>query len=122
MSINYSDRILHEAIVISDPLIYAVAERRPCCRHTELHGGVSDRLSIQKEIIKSLETEDVRIVVLWRFGWPDSVLDEVRDSLREATPDGAATLLNDYIAEHYESIAEQGEYVVLRRFGSSGAP
>ena len=111
----YSGVERHEAIVISDPLIYAIAGRQPCCRYTELHGGVTDRLSIQEEIIDSLQTEDVRIVVLWRFGWPDRTLDRVRDSLREATPDGAATLLNDYIAENYEPIAESGEYAVLRR-------
>ena len=111
----YSGVERHEAIVISDPLIYAIAGRQPCCRYTELHGGVTDRRSIQEEIIDSLETEDVRIVVLWRFGWSDRTLDRVRDSLREATPDGAATLLNDYIAENYEPIAESGEYVVLRR-------
>jgi len=111
----YSGVERHEAIVISDPLIYAIAGRQPCCRYTELHGGVTDRLSIQEEIIDSLETEDVRIVVLWRFGWSESVLDETRDSLRKATPDGASTLLNEYIVEHYEPIAEAGEYVILRR-------
>ncbi len=111
----YSGVARHEAIVISDPLIYAVAGRLPCCRYTELHGGVTDRLSIQREIIDGLEAKDVRIVVLWRFGWSDSVLDLRRDALRETTPDGGSTLLNEYIAEHYEPITEAGEYVVLRR-------
>ena len=111
----YSGVLRHDAIVVNKPIFYAVAQRRSCCRYSELHPGVTDRLKTQKEIISDIERYDVRAAIIWKFGWPDTILDELRADYVAATDDGGATLLNEYIAERFEPIAQYDEYILMWR-------
>jgi hypothetical protein len=105
----------HDAIVVNDPRFYYLAGRLGCCRYSELHPGVTDRIAPQREIIEDLEKEGVRAVVIWRFGWPDSVMARVKKQRMAEAPGTGATLLNEYIAEHFAVIMSRGEYDVLWR-------
>jgi hypothetical protein len=117
----YHGVLRHESIVINNPILYTVAGRRSCCRYSELHPGVTDRDSVQREIIDDVEKHNVRVVILWKFGWSKEVLDGIRDRNRAAVEDGGSTRLNEYIAREYEPIAEvSDEYVLMWRKDSAG--
>ena len=73
------------------------------------------RLGTQQEIIRDIEHHNVRAAIIWKFGWPDTVLDQYRSGFKAATDDGGATLLNEYIAERFEPIAQYDEYVLMWR-------
>lgn len=115
----YAGVLRHEAIVINKPIFYAIAQRRSCCRYSELHPGVTDRLGTQQEIIRDIEHHNVRAAIIWKFGWPDTVLDQYWDGFKAVTDDGGATLLNEYIAERFEPIAQYDEYVLMWRKDAS---
>jgi hypothetical protein len=56
-------------------------------------------------------------VVLWKFGWPDSVLDRRLALHRANIPELGSTVLDEYIAEHFDLLARHGEYLLLWRKG-----
>jgi hypothetical protein len=111
----YIGLLRHDAIVASDPLLYAIAGRPSCCRYTELHPGVADRTSIQQEIIRRLEDTDVRAIALWEFGWSSTVMDARKQRTMAAVPDAGATILDRHIATHFVVVGSYGEYRVLWR-------
>jgi hypothetical protein len=105
----------HDAIVINDWSLHVLARRRSCTRYSELHRGVADVAAAQREIISDIERHGVRAVVLWEFGWPDSVLDHRLALHRAKLPELGSTLLDEYIAEHFELVARYGEYRLMWR-------
>jgi hypothetical protein len=107
----------HDAIVINDWSLHVLARRRSCSRYSELHRGVVDVPEGQREIIRDLERHRVRAVVLWKFGWPDAVLDRRLALHRANLPELGSTLLDEYIAEHYDLLAQHGEYLLMWRKG-----
>ncbi|MCC7043732.1 MAG: hypothetical protein IT183_07715 [Acidobacteria bacterium] len=111
----YTGLVRHDAIVINNPLLYAIAGRPACCGYTELHPGVADRAPVQDEIIRRIEETDVRAIALWQFGWPDSVLEARRQHTVAGVPDAGATRLDRYIAERFRTVETHGEYHILWR-------
>ena len=111
----YAGLLRHDAIVINKPILYALTGRSSCCRHSELHPGVADRTSVQREIIRDLEKHDVRLLVLWKFGWHDEILDKFKARSMAALPDGGSTFLDEYIADRFEAIAQYHEFIVMWR-------
>lgn len=105
----------HDAIVITDMRFYYLAQRPGPCRYYELHTGVTDRSNIQAQIERAIETNGVRYVVLWHFGVPSQVLDEVKAKRVATITELGSERLDRYIAATFEPIAEYGEYVLLRR-------
>ena len=85
----YAGLLRHDAIVINKPIFYAVAQRRSCCRYSELHPGVADRIEAQQEIIRDMERHDVRVLIIWKCGWSNTVLDEFKARSRAAIYDGS---------------------------------
>jgi hypothetical protein len=111
----YTGLVRHDAIVINNPLLYAIAGRSACCGYTELHPGVADRAPVQDEIIRRIEATDVRAIALWQFGWPDSVLEAFRQHTVAGVPDAGSTRLDRYIAERFRTVETHGEYHILWR-------
>ncbi len=111
----YVGLLRHDAIVISKPNLYAVTGRASCCRYSELHPAVADRIAAHREIIADLEHHDVRGIILWKFGWSNDVLDEFKARSIAAVADGGSTMLDEYIAERFEPIAQYDEYIVMWR-------
>lgn len=107
----------HDAVIIGDPNFYFLADRPAATRYHELHPGIVDRADTQREIIEALERRGVRVVVRWRFGWPDRRLDEILERRRRQRPDLGAVLLDDYLQTHFKVIERYGEYELLRRRG-----
>jgi hypothetical protein len=105
----------HDAIVINNPKFHYLADRLSCCRYGELHPGITDRLEQQQEIIRDIERHEVRAMVIWAFGWPDSVLNEIKERRMAAVPGIGATLLNEYIANRFTPVMARDEYTVMWR-------
>jgi hypothetical protein len=105
----------HDAIVISDMRFHYLAGRLSCCRYSELHPGITDRLEVQQEIAEGIEAAGVRAAVIWKFGWPQETLDEIK-ARRVAAVDGVGEpWLNGYIEANFEPLAQHGEYVLMWR-------
>jgi hypothetical protein len=105
----------HDAIVITDMRFHYLTGRLSCCRYSELHPGITDRLEVQQEIAEGIEAAGVRAVVIWRFGWPQERLDQIK-ARRMAAVDGVGeSWLNDYIEANFEPLAQHGEYVLMWR-------
>ena len=107
----------HDSPVISDLKFYYLTGRKNCCRYDELHSGITDRADVQQEIIDAIEEHNVRCVVIWRFGWPQDVLDMVKESNMATIPGLGNTLLDEFIAETFETIGQYGEYDLMWRKG-----
>jgi hypothetical protein len=107
----------HDAVVIGTPRFYFLCDRPPATRYQELHPGIADRVDIQREMIADLDAKQVRCAILWRFGWPEDVLDGILRRRMERVPGTGAKLLDEYFATQFEPVFERGEYVVLWRRG-----
>jgi predicted kinase len=105
----------HDAIVINNPRFAWLVGRPAATRYHELHPGVTDRDDVQREMIEDLERENVRCAVIWRFGWPEEMLDRLVAKRKAAIPECGATRLDRWLAERFEPVLERGEYVVLWR-------
>ncbi len=112
----------HDATVITNMRFYYLTQRRNCCRYDELHPGVTDRTDVQREIIAAIEEHGVRCVVLWDFGWAESVLEEIKARNAAGVAGAGSTLLDEYIAANFESLAEYGEYILMWRKDSPRPP
>lgn len=109
----------HDAIVINDPRFAWLVDRPAATRYHELHPGVTDRDDVQREMIEDLERERVRCAVIWRFGWPEEMLDRIVARRKVAIPACGATRLDRWLQEHFEPAFESGEHVVLWRKGEA---
>ncbi len=107
----------HDSPVINDLRFYYLTGRKNCCRYDELHPGITDRADVQQEIIDAIERHRVRCVVIWRFGWSDAVLDEIKAHNMAAIPSLGNTHLDTFIAETFEPLARFGEYILMWRKG-----
>lgn len=111
----YAGLVRHDAVVISNQNFYYYAERRVASRYNELHPGVVDRPDAQREIISDLKRLNVRCVVLWDFGWPKPYMDALLDERRRQIPDIGATVLDEFIASHFQVVGRYGEFLLLWR-------
>lgn len=105
----------HDAIVINNPRFLWLLDRPCATRYHELHPAITDREDVQHEMIADLERRRVRCAVIWRFGWPEAMLDSIVAERRAAIPQCGSTLLDEFLAREFRSALEVGEYVVLWR-------
>jgi hypothetical protein len=105
----------HDAIVITNMRFHYLTGRLSCCRYSELHPGITDRIEVQHEIARGMESAQVRAVVIWKFGWPQQILDQIKQRRMTVVEGLGATWLNDFIEEKFQPIAEYGEYVLMWR-------
>jgi hypothetical protein len=112
----------HDAVVVGNQRFYLAADRPSATRYNELHGGVTDRVGIQREMIEDIERKGVRCMILWNFGgkdpdWSQQQLERIKLRRRERLGDTGSELLDEYIRERYEVVLAEGEYEVLWRRG-----
>ncbi len=105
----------HDAIVVSDLALILIVGRPSATRYFELHPGVADRDLVQREMIESLEREQVRAAILWKFGWPDWRLDEIVAGYRAALPDVGAPRLDRFLREEFEPRRQNRRFAVRWR-------
>jgi hypothetical protein len=105
----------HDAIVINNPRFLWLLDRPCATRYHELHPGVTDRDDVQREMIAELERRRVRCAVIWRFGWPQDMLDRIVARRRAVLPECGATALDEFLAQEFRTVLEVGEYLVLWR-------
>ena len=69
--------------------------------------GITTTRSVQQRIVKDLEKNRVRLVVVYRAGLPDEP-----NKSRESS---GVTLLDDYLSETFSPIKVRPQYSVLSR-------
>jgi hypothetical protein len=105
----------HDAVVFSDQRFYFLSGRRIASRYNELHPGIVDREEVQREIIADLDRLNVQCAVLWHFGWPTRVMEDILADRRRYIPEIGATVLDEYLRREFREVARHGEYVLVWR-------
>lgn len=96
----------HDKVSANDPLIYYLAEREYGTKYHELHPGVTDTSSVQREMIEEFETKSPRMIILGGWYWYEPNLSSV---------DSKVELLDDYLLENYTFHKKFGVYEVWIR-------
>ena len=105
----------NDSIVVSNTRLYYLVNRPAATRYQELHPGVTDREPVQLEMIEDLERAGVRCLILWRFGQSEAAAEAAIARRREGIPDAGATLLDEWVAEHFKLAFAVDEYDILWR-------
>jgi len=113
----YVGLVRHDAVVISNQIFYYLAGRPVASRYNELHPGVADRGEVQREIIADLDRLNVRCAVLWDFGWPKRLVDEMLANRQRHIPELGATTLDEFLRREFQEVGRYGEYVLVWRKG-----
>ncbi len=109
----------NDAVVVSNPRFYWLCERRAATRYSELHPAVTDRESVQREMIADLEGAHVRCAVIWTFGLhTQERIEKIVARRRGLIGDVGSGLLDRWFDEHFEPILVRGEYAVWWRKGA----
>jgi hypothetical protein len=111
----YVGLVRHDVIVGANPMVYAVVGRRGASRYDELHPAAADRADVQREIADAIDRSEVRLVVLWQFGWPPRALDQLKIARARDLPNSGSSELDQFLERAYRPIAQYGEYHVLWR-------
>ena len=96
----------HDLIFVNDMLLYFLADRTSPTRYAELHPGLATTLPVQQAIAKDLWDKDVQWVVMMQ-GW-------VSQEPNASSISSGVTFLDDYIREHYRTVATLGSYEIWR--------
>jgi hypothetical protein len=106
----------HDKVFANDAMMYFLVGRRSATRYHELHPGLTNTRQVQEEMIRDLERNRVRyILVTGMFEGAN----EPNDSAKST----GVTLLDDYIGKHYRTANWLSNYRLLKRVdGFDGAP
>jgi hypothetical protein len=104
----YVGNYQHDMTVTSDVLFYFLAERGSGTHYHELIPGLTTRLDVQRVMVEDLERTGVRYIVL-----RDERL--ALEASNSSSRSSGVQLLDRYIREHFEPVAEFKDYVIARR-------
>lgn len=96
----------HRHPILSEMELYFLADRTGATRYMQFDPGIVGRRDVQEEMVRELEEVRPTAAVLSRT----TLLAEPK----RAGPPGA-TLLDDYLATRYRSVATAGPYLLLER-------
>ncbi len=98
----------HDRVFANDAMFYFLAQRPSATRYHELHPGLTNTLSVQREMVADLERHQVRYLVLTNMF-------EGANEPNDSALSTGVTLLDEYIAEHYRTVNVSGPYRILVR-------
>jgi hypothetical protein len=101
----FSGSVRHDKISVNDVLIFFASERHAGYRDFHMDPGSTTRQDIQQQIIRDLERNDVRLVVLADLGLPQEP--------NKSSESSGVTDLDDYIHANYTVRERFGQYFVL---------
>jgi 4-amino-4-deoxy-L-arabinose transferase-like glycosyltransferase len=101
----------HDKIYINDNMLYFATARLPATRWHHFDSGLQTRAEIQGEMIKELQSNNVRYIVL------ESTWDNIAEPNGSAISSGVH-LLDQYIRQNYRPIQVYGDVSVWQRNGS----
>ena len=100
----------HDRIIMNDMITYFATQRLPATRWTEFDPFLENRADIQREMIGNLEQHKPPYIVL------DSEFDDLWEPNGSSVHTGVH-LLDDYIADHYKTVQQNGNLAILKRQG-----
>lgn len=98
----------HDRVFAGDVAFYFLAERRPATRYYELHPGVTTTRLAQEEIVRSLEAQNVRSVVLFD-GFDD------RREPNESSASSGIAVLDEYLRTRFREVRRYGHHAIWER-------
>jgi hypothetical protein len=97
----------HDRVFVNDVIMYFLVGRKSATRYHELHPGLTTTRPVQEEMIRDLERNRVRTILLLEPYYPQEP--------NESSASSGITLLDDHIRAHYVSRESYGPYHLLQR-------
>jgi len=104
----------NDVLIYASSQIYWLSQRRMVTRHQELHPAVTDTEVVQRRMVADLEAGPPPIIVR-EHRFPDAKLDRVGADFRAHGVPVGSTLLDEWIARHYDGGERYGMYEVMQR-------
>jgi hypothetical protein len=98
----------HHQVFVNNALFYFLADRRPGTRYNDLVPGVITTATVQQEVIRDLERNQVDYIVLCS----DPI---VSGTATEIPPDSGVTLLDDFLRREYRKVQTFGYYSIWKK-------
>lgn len=110
-TVNENERIFvgntrHDQVYINDVMLYFLSNRHCATKYHELHPGLATTVKIQREIVRDLEEQKVRYLVL---------RDEIRQEPNESGISSGVFILDNYIGENFSHVEQFDAYAVWMR-------
>jgi hypothetical protein len=102
----------HDRLVQNDLLTYFATNRMPATRWSHFDPDLQTRADVQAEIIKEIDTQAVRYVVL------EPQFDNIIEPSNDSSKSSGVTLLDDYIRRNYHQVETFGVLSVWLRNGA----
>lgn len=98
----------HDRIFTNDIMFYFLAERKSATKYHELHPGLATTSHIQREIIRELEINGVRYIILW------SGVENIKEP-NESNISSGIFILDRFIKSYYQELVKFGPYTILKK-------
>ena len=98
--------IQHQRVTYNDLSLYYLAGRIGATRHMQFDPGLTTSAEIQQEVIRDLEANQPRVVILLNGGWVWEP---------NASNQAGSSLLDDYIRAHYREAERSTRHLMLLR-------
>lgn len=96
----------HDVVIVgANAADYFLLNRPIATRYHEIHPGIADTATVQREIIRDLQAKNVALIILKRIKTDES-LDEVKRDFLRNLPHIGATDLDDFIRANYVQVKE----------------
>jgi hypothetical protein len=99
----------HDRLVSNDLLTYFVSDRLPATKWAQFDPDLQMRADIQSEMIRELEGQKVRLVIL------ESQYDASVEAQNDSSKSSGVTLLDEYIRRHYRLLETHGAITIWQR-------
>ena len=97
----------HDQVTVNDAMFYFLADRPPASAYHHLMTGIATTAPVQAQIVDALTRTYTPYVVLWAG---DAGLHEANGT----SVSSGITLLDDFLAQHYQPVAHFGDYTILQ--------
>ena len=98
----------HDRLFANNISFYFAAERQSVTKWHDLHPGVQTTVAKQQYIVNELQSSHLKMIVL------DREYDNLQEP-NESSQSSGVTILDDFIAENFQSVFQLGFYTVLMR-------
>jgi hypothetical protein len=98
----------HDKLFAGDVVLYFAAEGEAATRWHDLHPGVQTRPEIQREMVREMESNAPRFIVV------DTTWDDIVEPNASASSSGVV-LLDEFIRRDYSPVFRSGAIAVLAR-------
>ncbi len=97
----------HDQVTVNEAMFYFLADRPSATAYHQLMAGVTTTVPVQAQMVAALTRTHAPYVVLWAGG-------EWMHEANGTSVSSGVTILDDFLAQHYQPVAHFGDYTILQ--------